>query len=356
MKSNGKESKHEHIVGMLRREILAGVFAPGTRLPNQSALAHRFQVGNGTITQVLQRLSREGFITATPKVGTVVRDKLPHLNNIAIALPQAMLGDAHWSKYHAALASAVESLRKELDRPIRVLESLDDPLGAARRDLTELIQTHQVAGVFFATSPHVLYGTPILNEPGVPRVAIMALDPRTPVDTSISVNADFMPQALDYLASRGRRRIAVLSNPGSIGRDESQLQRLLAARTMVCPPCWDIALNLDSIEAAKNVMRLMMRTGQTDRPDGLIITNDNLVDDAIAGLVAQGIKVPEDLEVVAHCNFPWPPVKVMPIQRLGLDVRAVLRLGIDLIDRRRAGKKIPKVVTVPAVWEHNVGR
>ena len=103
-------------------------------------------------------------------------------------------------------------------------------------------------------------------------------------------------------------------------------------------------------------MRLMMRAGQTDRPDGLVITNDNLVDDAIAGLVAEGINVPDDLEVVAHCNFPWPPVKIMPIQRLGLDVRAVLRLGIDLIDRRRAGKKIPKVVTVPAVWEHNVGR
>ena len=356
MKLNGKESKHEFITDTLRQEILTGLFAPDTRLPTHSALAQRFQVGIGTITQVLQRLSREGFITAKPKVGTMVCDKLPHLNNIALVLPRAKSSIAHWSKYYAALANVAELLQEELGRPIRILEGVDDPHGEARRDLTDLVRTHQVAGVFFAVVPYLLHGTPILEEPGVPRVAFMQPGFSPGIDTQISGPERFIALALDYLASRGRRRIAVLSNPDFIRLQDTPIQPLLAAHSMVFPPCWDIEVNLDSPESAKNIMRLMMRPGQTDRPDGLIIANDNLVDDAIAGLVAEGIKVPDDLEVVAHCNFPWPPVKTLPIKRLGLDVTALLRCGIDLIDRKRAGKKIPAIVHIDAVWEDDAER
>jgi len=356
MKLHGKESKHEYILDTLRHEILTKVFPPETRLPTQSELTQRFQVGSGTITKVLQQLTSEGFITAKPKVGTIVLEKLPHLNNIALALPEAKSSNAHWSKYYAALANVATSLQTELNRPIRILEGVDDPLGEARRNLMELIRTHQVAGVFFAASPHLLRGTPILEEPGVPRVAFMHPGFSPGIDTQISGPERLIELALDYLASRGRRRIAMLSHPYYSWMQDTSIQNLLAVRKMVCPPCWDIAVNLDSPETAQNIMRLMMRPGKSDRPDGLIITNDNLVDDAIAGLVAEGIRVPDDLEVVAHCNFPWPPFKTLPIKRLGLDITALLRCGIDLIDRKRAGKKIPPVVRIDAVWEDDAKR
>ena len=161
----------------------------------------------------------------------------------------------------------------------------------------------------------------------------------------------FFDRALDYLASRNRRRIAILRAPGSIGVEEAQMKLLLATHNMVCPSCWNILFSLDVSEAAQNIMRLMMRPGQVDRPDGLVITDDNLVDDTIAGLVAEGIKVPDELEVVAHCNFPWPPLKTLPIKRLGLDVTSLLRRGIALIDHKRAGHRIPSVVHIDAVWE-----
>ena len=361
MKLHGKESKHEYILDTLRHEILTKVFPPETRLPTQSELTQRFQVGSGTITKVLQQLTSEGFITAKPKVGTIVLGKLPHLNNIALALPQAKNPNAswlnaHWSKYYTALANVATALQTELGRPIRILEGFDDPLGEARHDLAELVRTHQVAGVLFAASPHLLRGTPILEEPGVPRVAFMRPEAFQGIDSQICGPERFIDLALDYLASRGRRRIAVLSNPDNVQIQDAPVQRLLAARKMVCPPCWAIAVNLNSPETAQNIMRLMMRPGKSDRPDGLIITNDNLVDDAIAGLVAEGIRVPDDLEVVAHCNFPWPPFKTLPIKRLGLDITALLRCGIDLIDRKRAGKKIPAIVHIDAVWEDDAER
>ena len=356
MKLHGKRTKHEYIVDTLRHEILTNVFPPQTRLPTQSELAQRFQVGSGTITTVLRQLSREGFVTTKPKVSTIVLEKLPHLNNIAIVIPRAHLPDAHWSKFYAALATVATSLQTELGRPIRVLEVGEDLPGDSRGDLAEIIRTHQVAGVFFATMPYMFRGTPILDEPGIPRVAFMQPDSFPEIDTQISGPERLIELALDYLASRGRRRIAVLSNPGFMLLHNTPIQPLLSAHNMMSPPCWNITVNLDSPESAQNIMRLMMRPGQVDRPDGLIIANDNLIDDAIAGLVAEGIKVPADLEIVAHGNFPWPPLKTLPIKRLGLDVTALLRRTIALIDRKRAGHKIPAKIHIDAVWEDDAER
>ena len=102
----------------------------------------------------------------------------------------------------------------------------------------------------------------------------------------------------------------------------------------------------------QNVVRLLMHG--KDRPNGLIITDDNLVEDAVAGLVAEGVEVPVDLEVVAHCNFPWPPLKTYPFRRLGPDVRGMLLACIDAIDKARRGEPAPGVIESPAIWESDI--
>jgi hypothetical protein len=66
------------------------------------------------------------------------------------------------------------------------------------------------------------------------------------------------------------------------------------------------------------------------------------------------IRVPKDLDVVAHCNFPWPEIKVMPVKRLGLDMRGYLLTAVDLIDRRRRGVTVPDVTWIEAVWEEEL--
>ena len=49
-----------------------------------------------------------------------------------------------------------------------------------------------------------------------------------------------------------------------------------------------------------------------DRPDALVITDDNLVPAATAGVLAAGRRVPADLEVVAHANFPHVTPSAVP--------------------------------------------
>jgi DNA-binding LacI/PurR family transcriptional regulator len=93
----------------------------------------------------------------------------------------------------------------------------------------------------------------------------------------------------------------------------------------------------------------------SERPDALLVLDDNFVEQALAGLGTARIKVPKDVAVVGHANFPVAPAKVLPVRLLGYDVNLLLRTCVDLIDRQRAGEQVPGMTAVPILWEEEVG-
>ena len=97
-----------------------------------------------------------------------------------------------------------------------------------------------------------------------------------------------------------------------------------------------------------------MHGDPSQRPDGILIGDDNLVEYATAGLIDAGVKVPTEVEVVAHCNFPWPTPSVLPVKRLGYDVRECLRECIAAIDEQRGGSKTVSPHIVPARFEEEI--
>jgi len=95
----------------------------------------------------------------------------------------------------------------------------------------------------------------------------------------------------------------------------------------------------------------MMRDGQVDRPDALLVTDDNLVEYATAGLVDAGVRVPTDMDVVVHCNFPWPTPSLVPVRRIGYDAAQMLRACLDIADVQRHGAPVPSPRTIPPLFE-----
>ena len=59
---------------------------------------------------------------------------------------------------------------------------------------------------------------------------------------------------------------------------------------------------------------------QPERPDGLIVTDDNLLTSASEGLLAAGVRVPEEVSVVALTNFPNLVPSAVPVTRIGFDI------------------------------------
>lgn len=351
--SKGGSQQHR-IVEQIRQSILSGAYPAGARLPNQSELASQFEVSGFTVHRALNQLAREGFIRKRPRLGTHVVDTPPHLSNLALVFAlDPSSKKTFCNKFYQALENTAISYQHSSERTIFRFHGVDSHTDSQdRQRLMECLITHQLAGIVFAFPPTDLEGSPILEMPGIPRVAI-ATDQRYAHVPIVSMQGtSFIDRSLDYLVQKGRKRIAILTVPGLVNRN-SHLDDALAKRGLEIPPHWRLTLGQSAPEGARNCVRLLMHDRPESRPNGLIVFDDNLVEEAQAGLIASGIRVPDDIEVIEHCNFPWPK-SVLATRRLGYDSNQVLNTCIDLIDRQRKGEAVPGQTFVPAVFEDEI--
>ena len=348
-------SQQRRVVEALRQTILDGTYGAGTKIPNQSDLARQYSVSGFTVHRALNQLAREGFIRKRPRLGTHVVDTPPHLTNIALVFaldPSART--VVYNKFYKAFENAAIAYQHSSSRTIFRFHGVDSHTDTQdRQRLMSCITSHQLAGIIFAFPPFELEGSPILEMPGIPRVSV-ARDPRYPHVPVVSMHdRSFIDRALDYLAERGRKRIALLEVPSYMIGKEDYLREGLAKRGMVTYPHWRLVLLQSAPEGTRNIVRLLMNDRPEKRPDGLIVCDDNLVEEAQAGLIESGVRVPEDIDVIEHCNFPWMK-SVLATRRLGYDSTQILHLCIDLIDRQRKGEQVAPQTYVSAVFENEI--
>jgi DNA-binding FadR family transcriptional regulator len=70
-----ERNMHSYLANQLGREIVGGVFPPGSLLPNEMEMCARFSVSRTTLREAYGVLTAKALIVARPKVGTKVRPK-----------------------------------------------------------------------------------------------------------------------------------------------------------------------------------------------------------------------------------------------------------------------------------------
>jgi len=343
--------KRTFIEEKLRAQILAGRLAPGGRLPTRTELEKHFRVSSVTVQLALDRLVEDGFVKAEGRKGTFVSAHPPHLCRYALCFPNYPSTDGGWPRFWTALTNEALRLQTSQPRRITLFHGLDGHVDSEdyQRLLAD-VRAHRLAGVIFAAHPFMLMDLPLMREPGLPRVAIMN-ELLYPNLAAVDLDREsFIRKALDALRERGRKRIAFVTVPFLDATYHAMIEKELAARRMVTRPYWTLLAPPAAPVCAKNAVHLLMHGPAGERPDGLVVTDDNLVEHATAGLVAAGARVPEDADVIGHCNFPWPTPNVLPVKRLGYDARQVLYCCLESIDRQRQGRK-PDLKVVPAIFE-----
>lgn len=348
-------SKQEQVVQSIRDRIIAGRPGPGGRLSSQLELARCYGVSPVTVQMALKRLERDGFVETRNRSGTFVVRNPPYLDRYGLVFwndPSVSMGRRSWTSFCRALCLAAMDLERDTGRQVRCFYGVDWHADSAdRKRLIEMIESQQLAGVVFANAPHYLKDSPILDLPGMPRVAV---EPASDHPNVRAVNTDssgWMSKALDYLAAAGRRRVAWIGlgdSPAHCARMEAEI----STRGLTTHPRWQQVASLHAPEGAANLTRILM--ADREPPDALLIEDDNFVEQAVSGLAAAGAKVPEDIAVVGHANFPLPPARALPIRLLGYDLSALLRACVEVIDRWRRGEEPPDLTLVPALWEDEV--
>jgi len=340
-------AKHPQVAARLRRQIAAGVYQPGAQLPHREVLEVTLGAGRATVQTAMNQLLREGFLRSVSGQGTFIADRPPFMTDYALLFP---LDEVTFGSHRFYRALQQQAFANQNSGKLRIRQYFDvanNQSSEGYQKATADVLNHRLAGLIFASPTFLVAGTPLLTDATVPRVVIANGDPNAPKsETRVYPNLPlWLAKAMDYVAARGRKRLAVLSvNP------DPQLPHavctLAGDRGMSCKPSWVIRQSVECPTGVRDVAQLLMELPESVRPDALIIDDDNLVEDATAGLLASGVNVPAELEVVAHCNVPLLPKAQVPVRFLGFDSRRVMETCIEMIDRQRQGLEVPSMTWI----------
>ena len=346
--------KQRRIITSLRGEIVSGVFPPGCQLPTRTVLEEKYKASRVTVQRVLDQLVNDGFVYARGRNGTFVSDRPPHLFQYGLLFHHRPSPSGQWSRFWSALRNQAEQFNRKNRHKIKIYYGPEHAPDESFDELLNDIRSNRLAGLIFAAQPYIMKDTVAVTHPGLPRVAIMPsveFEGVAAVDPSYE---SFFNRAFEYLLQEKRcQRPAILM--GKHARPYlDQLERIIAERGVKIKPYWMQRMHPGMPEAARELTHLLFHSNQSERPDGLIIADDHLVEHACAGLLAAGVRVPDELQIVAHCNFPSPTPSAVPMRRLGFDAGLAFQYCIDSLEQQRQGRFPGQVRLIEARFEDEV--
>ena len=350
-----KKQKQPAILRQLRDEIMQGKWQPGQRLPSRGEFEISTGVSRVTVQKIFDKLAQEGFIEVNGRRETRVSSDPPHLSRYALCFPYRPTTVERWNRFWTVIADcAMHFRRKDSTSAIEVFHNIDGHTDV--RDYARLMTAarhHLVAGMIFPAPTPMLLETPLMLETDLPKVLIARPKPQySPRFSVVSPHSSsFYEKACEYMKSTGCRTVGILVPGGE--NIEEQVAPSLAKYQLECPPYWMHRVLPESAVAISAIVHLMMRN-PNDRPQGLIIADDHFTGPATLGLLSAGVRVPNELQVVVHENFPAQSQSLLPFKRLGFDVRQILRTCTDLINEQRQNGAPTRVVTVGALFEEEL--
>ena len=287
----------------------------------------------------LEALEEEGAVTVKGDRPVPATPRSPrHDRYVWVTSEQP--GSIEWSLFLATTLEVIEREETGIEGQVSALVGVDGRTNNPEyRQLCEVEAHHSAAGLMFVNSA-MLYQLPVLQTPGLPRVAIGAALPHASL-----VELDFaglIARASARLLERGDL-VAVMSPHAPQLAAAQECLEALGLRA-------DRLLTMHAAPVGcERLTELMF--DRKNRPDTIFVADDNLVVPVLAGLQRAGVQAGKDVYVLAHCNWPRPLGMGEGVEHVGFDVREVLCAGKDLIDAHRDGAPLPARLVPPRFRE-----
>jgi len=350
--------EQDKISAFVRGKIISGKWPAGQKIPTRLELGKKFGVTVVTVQRTLAPLVSDGFLRVDMKKdrGTYVNETPPHLCNYAIVFASAP-SICGWNMFFAAQLEVSKAVQKELGIKITPYFVIDgNPTRPDYIRLVNDIRKERLAGIIFTSRIFLIEKTPVVQEGNIPRVIIGNEKGREDIPWITFRNHAFIEKSLDYLESRNCRRIAFILAPGLQGDFTEQLKKSFARRKLVFVPQWHQVCNLEYAEAAANVVRLLMSLPKSERPNAILVGDDNFIEPVCEGLKLAGIKVPEELEIVSHCNFPRTSLPTLPVKLIGYDIHGLLLRCLEILRLQKSSGNIMKANFIDACADEEYAR
>jgi hypothetical protein len=335
------------IVDDIRHRVVTGDLAPGGRLPGHRKLVEQYDSSMVTVQKAMQRLIEQGFVESVPRRGRFVAEHPPHSHRVAVAFPghPDEISDYRWTMYLAALWASARRLSEQTEWelvPYFDIEpdrqgNLTDGYRALMRD----VRASRVAGIVFCYSPHNLSDTELMEDRPVPAVCLTGGRGEWGPTVTVEKNR-VLERAVARLVQRHRHRLAwVMIMKYDPQWLRAALEELNERYGFYTPPRWIHPMNQFHPKWVRHSLRTMLEAPAGERPDGLVIWDDHLIEPVAKALKEMEVEVPEQLEVVGYWNFPLAYEGDLPITRLGQDTQEQFRVALELLRRERGGSEVP---------------
>ncbi|MBN8524650.1 MAG: winged helix-turn-helix transcriptional regulator [Planctomycetes bacterium] len=330
----------EELADELRRRIREGRYAAGARMPSHRELQRELGASSVTLQRAFDRLVEQGYVEPRGVQGTFVAALLPHDSLVAIVFPDEP-GRGGWNRYWTTAKRVAEEWRDGSARFRIYCITGQRPDAAAHRRLCEDAERGVIAGMLFVHPPFFLAGSPVFSS-RLPRVCIAGSesDMSAYACSLVSmVDGDVPERIVAKFKDSGRRRLAVLCGFGAVEALRRRWLPLLRQAGIETRDDWWLPLPVDPSGAvcARGVARLLCSGGDRQRPDCMLIADDNLVPHATAGIRDAELGDPGAIAIAAHANYPGPTISVLPCLRYGPDMTAQLRTAVNELGALAAG-------------------
>jgi DNA-binding LacI/PurR family transcriptional regulator len=231
-------------------------------------------------------------------------------------------------------------------------EEPDPSQGFTCREFLEDLELERISGVAaIATLPYAEWLGPVRTE-GVPLVAAGSTTAfEYVVGTDIFAT---IPAGVAALRNQGCTRLAMMgwgTVPGEPARPAGPMERFresLEVAGLEYHPEW-VKGDLHPAKPGAGWSEFREIWGaRKEKPDGLIVADDVLFEDACRAIQDLGIRVPEDLTVFTHANRGSGVCYPFPVTINEFDPEEFARSMADMLGRLLAGDTVEnKVISVP---------
>lgn len=335
------ESSFTALVDLFRRRIVSGEWRPGQALPPRTVLARSYRCSAATIQQAIQILSEDGFLSTAPRRRTAVAAQPPHRFRRIIAFDAGPTDPpTRWPRFFDRLLEISTKPEHALTPRFGIG---DDPQSFPTAELIALARDRRCAGIVLTVMPHLQPRLmAALIETGIPLATIGPVP--TDLPTVVFAEHRWWEAALAACAQRRLIRVAVLINSRDDEAWRSDLDGMVKRLGLFLPRHFCHEVPLGFTRPVRRLAELLARLPSDDRPEALLVLDDNLASPVLAGLDDAGIPPGGKPFLLIHGNFPIQDHLLRPCLRFGPDLDAAMQAAIRLLSGVSGPISVPLII------------
>ena len=325
------------VASALRSRIQSKAWKPGDRLTPRRELVKELGVSTTALQAAIDQLHLEGYVETLAGRGTFVATRPPHIYQHGLILPESD------SDFHRLLEEEA-GRRYEADHHHRFkvyrLPSVDSAnFAEAFAELASDVDRRVVAGIIISINP------------GPTQREVLRLADRSGMPVTLHgsrhdslglpiVRADmqrFFKVAVDQLRGMGRSRLGLLCGEAWFDRHGEHYESALTRAGLPLKSIWLQHVDRQHHRTVRRLVKLLFSLAPELRPDGLIVTEQDLIPTIRAALAELGLTPGEDVDCVFHCNLAVgvDPPAPEGFHWLGFEVTAFFDAFLDQLQAQK---------------------